>query len=107
TLSSFVAVTYLFVFQSYAHHRDLHSFPTRRSSDLTSQAMVSDKVRHIKDTGAEYVTGGDSSCLMNIGGSLSRQQAGVRAIHMAEILASTKQHPWTPTSAIYSREKML
>ena len=73
----------------------------------TSQAMVSDKVRHIKDTGAEYVTGGDSSCLMNIGGYLSRPHAGVRAIHMAEILESTKQHPWTPTSAIYSREKML
>jgi len=73
----------------------------------TSQAMVTDKVRHIKDTGAEYVTGGDSSCLMNIGGSLSRQQTGVRSIHMAEILASTKEHPWTPTTAIYSREKML
>lgn len=73
----------------------------------TSQAMVSDKVRHIKETGAEYVTGGDSSCLMNIGGSLSRQQTGVRAIHMAEILASTKDNPWTPTTAVYSREKML
>src|SRR5690606_42140161 len=24
----------LFFFSSYAHHRDLHSFPTRRSSDL-------------------------------------------------------------------------
>lgn len=72
-----------------------------------SQAMVSDKVRHIKETGAEYVTGGDSSCLMNIAGSLSRQRTGVRAVHMAEILASTKAHPWTPTSAAYSKEKML
>lgn len=72
-----------------------------------SQAMVSDKVRHIKDTGAEYVTGGDSSCLMNIAGSLSRQRAGIRAIHLAEILASTKDNPWTPTSAAYSKEKML
>src|SRR5437899_9686530 len=24
-------------FYSYVHHRDLHSFPTRRSSDLTEQ----------------------------------------------------------------------
>src|SRR5205807_4284710 len=24
----------LFFFSSYSHHRDLHSFPTRRSSDL-------------------------------------------------------------------------
>lgn len=73
----------------------------------TSASMVADKVRHIKDSGAEYVTGGDSSCLLNIVGSLSRQRTGVRALHMAEILASTKDHPWTPTSAIYSREAML
>ena len=72
-----------------------------------SSAMVSDKVRHIKDTQAEYVTAGDSSCLMNIGGALSRQRSGVRAVHMAEILASTKEHPWTPTSAAYSKETML
>ena len=72
-----------------------------------SQAMVSDKVRHIKDTQAEYVTGGDSSCLMNIAGALSRQRTGIRAIHLAEILASTKEHPWTPQSAAYSKEKML
>lgn len=72
-----------------------------------SQSMVADKVRHIRDTRAEYVTGGDSSCLMNIAGALSRQRSGVRAIHMAEILASTKEHPWSPTSAAYSKEKML
>lgn len=72
-----------------------------------SRAMVGDKTRHIKDTQAEYVTGGDSSCLMNIAGALSRQKVGVRAVHLAEILASTKQHPWTPTSAAYSKEKML
>src|SRR5207253_9252218 len=29
-----------FFFQSYCNHRDLHSFPTRRSSDLTSQEAV-------------------------------------------------------------------
>ena len=72
-----------------------------------SAAMVSDKVRHIKDTEAEYVTAGDSSCLMNIGGAMSRQHSGIRAIHIAEILASTRSHPWTPTSAAYSKEKML
>ena len=72
-----------------------------------SSAMVSDKVRHIKDTQAEYVTAGDSSCLMNIGGALSRQHQGIRSIHMAEILASTKEHPLTPTSAVYKKEKML
>ena len=72
-----------------------------------SQAMVSDKTRHIKDTKAEYVTAGDSSCLMNIGGALHRQRSGIRALHMAEILASTKEHPWQPDSAAYSKETML
>src|SRR5436305_2440743 len=27
-----------FFFESYGHHRDLHSFPTRRSSDLVAAA---------------------------------------------------------------------
>ena len=72
-----------------------------------SAAMVSDKTRHIKDSQAEYVTAGDSSCLMNIAGAMSRQHLGVRALHIAEILASTKEHPWTPTSAAYSKESML
>lgn len=72
-----------------------------------SAAMVSDKIRNIKSTGAEYVTAGDSSCLMNIVGALSRQRTGIRAVHMAEILASTREHPWTPERAAYQREAML
>ncbi|OEY23350.1 (Fe-S)-binding protein [Corynebacterium sp. Marseille-P4321] len=72
-----------------------------------SAAMVSDKVRHIKETDAEYVTAGDSSCLMNIAGAMHRQRNGIRAVHMAEILASTKENPLTPRSAAYSKEKML
>lgn len=73
----------------------------------TSAAMVNDKVRNIKSTGAEYVTAVDSSCLMNIGGTLSRSRSGIRAVHIAEILASTKEHPWTPEKAAYKREAML
>ncbi|MBP3088998.1 (Fe-S)-binding protein [Corynebacterium sp. sy017] len=73
----------------------------------TSAAMVTDKTRNIESTGAEYITGGDSSCLMNIAGALSRKRAGIRAVHIAEILASTKKHPLSPTSAIYSKEDML
>lgn len=73
----------------------------------TSAAMVTDKTRNIKTTEAEYVTAGDASCLMNIGGALSRQHSGVRAVHMAEILASTKDHPWSPTGAVYKKEVML
>ena len=54
----------------------------------TSTAMLSDKLRAVLDTGAEVCTAGDSSCLMHIGGGLSRQRAGVRTVHLAEILAS-------------------
>jgi len=57
----------------------------------TSTAMLSSKVRAVLDTGAEVVTAADNSCLMHIGGALSRQRTGVRAVHMAEILASTEE----------------
>lgn len=56
----------------------------------TSTAMLSDKVRSVIDTGAEACTAGDSSCLMHIGGGLSRLRTGVRAMHYAEILAATE-----------------
>jgi len=55
-----------------------------------SAAMVADKSRCILNTGAEVCTALDNSCLMQIGGSLSRQRAGVRTLHLAEILASTE-----------------
>jgi L-lactate dehydrogenase complex protein LldE len=56
----------------------------------TSTAMLTDKVRRILDTGAEVCTAADNSCLMHIGGALKRQRAGVRAMHLAEILAATE-----------------
>ncbi len=52
-----------------------------------STAMLTDKMRAVLATGAEVVTAGDNSCLMHIAGGLSRLQAGVRAMHIAEILA--------------------
>jgi len=55
-----------------------------------STAMLSDKMRAVLATGAEVVTAGDNSCLMHIAGGLSRLQTGVRAMHLAEILASTE-----------------
>jgi len=54
-----------------------------------STAMLLDKMRNLLATGAEVCTAGDSSCLMHIGGGLSRLRAGVRTVHLAEILAST------------------
>lgn len=56
----------------------------------TSTAMLADKMRSVITTRAEVCTAGDSSCLMHIGGGLSRLQTGVRTLHLAEILASTE-----------------
>ncbi len=56
----------------------------------TSTAMLADKMRNVLDTRAEVCTAGDSSCLMHIGGGLSRLRAGVKTVHLAEILASTR-----------------
>ena len=55
-----------------------------------SVAMGADKARHVCETGAEVLVAGDNSCLMHIGGVLSRQRSGVRVLHLAEILASTE-----------------
>jgi L-lactate dehydrogenase complex protein LldE len=54
----------------------------------TSTAMLADKMRAVLDTRAEVCTAGDSSCLLHIGGGLSRLRTGVRTVHLAEILAS-------------------
>jgi L-lactate dehydrogenase complex protein LldE len=62
----------------------------------TSTAMLADKMRHVVGTGAEVCTAGDSSCLMHIGGGLSRLRSGVRTVHLAEILASTEGPPAAP-----------
>ncbi|MEQ6902304.1 (Fe-S)-binding protein [Nocardioides sp. YIM 152588] len=59
----------------------------------TSVAMGSDKVRHVRETGAEVLVAGDNSCLMHIGGLLDRQRSGVRVMHLAEILAATEDEP--------------
>lgn len=59
----------------------------------TSVAMGADKARHVRETGAEVLVAGDNSCLMHIGGLLSRQRTGVRVMHLAEILASTEDAP--------------
>jgi len=57
----------------------------------TSTAMLADKMRNVLDTGAEICTAGDSSCLMHIGGGLSRIRAGSKTLHLAQILAATRE----------------
>lgn len=60
-----------------------------KNSD-TSVAMGSDKARRVLESGAEVLVAGDNSCLLHIGGLLSRQRAGVRVLHLAEVLAATE-----------------
>ncbi|HTC85607.1 MAG TPA: (Fe-S)-binding protein [Candidatus Acidoferrum sp.] len=55
----------------------------------TSVAMGMDKADDVVSTGAEVLTAGDTSCLLHIGGLLSRRGSPIRVMHMAEILAST------------------
>lgn len=63
----------------------------------TSTAMLADKMRNVLGTRAEVCTAGDSSCLMHIGGGLTRLKTGVRTLHLAQILAETETdgHPAT------------
>ena len=63
-----------------------------KNSD-TSTAMLADKMRNVLSTGAEICTAGDSSCLMHIGGGMSRLRAGAKTVHLAQILAATRNEP--------------
>ena len=53
-----------------------------------SACMGADKVRDHISTGAEYITGADSSCLMHMEGIIKRQKLPIKTIHIVEILAS-------------------
>jgi L-lactate dehydrogenase complex protein LldE len=56
----------------------------------TSIAMLEDKMADVRRTKADTLCAGDNSCLMHIGGGLSRVKSGVRTVHLAEILAATR-----------------
>ncbi|KGF06110.1 (Fe-S)-binding protein [Arcanobacterium sp. S3PF19] len=62
----------------------------------TSASMLTDKMANIISTRAEVLVAGDYSCLMHIGGGLARNRSGVRVMHLAEVLAPTKDVPWVP-----------
>ena len=55
-----------------------------------STAMGTDKVRAAVSTGAGVLCAADNSCLMHLGGLASRLKVGLRPVHIAEILASTR-----------------
>ena len=55
--------------------------------DVSAQ-MGRDKIRHHMDTGAEYITGADSSCLMHQAGLIAREKYPIKTIHIVEILSA-------------------
>ena len=63
-----------------------------KNGDVSS-AMLELKLKDVLGTGAEYCTALDNSCLMHLGGAMHRQGAGMKTIHMAQILASTREDP--------------
>jgi L-lactate dehydrogenase complex protein LldE len=54
----------------------------------TSAAMGEDKAAAVEASGADVLIAGDRSCLMHIGGVLSRGSSRVRTLHLAEVLAA-------------------
>ena len=54
----------------------------------TSVCMGQDKVRDHISTGAEYITGADSSCLMHMEGIIRREKLPIKTIHVVEILGN-------------------
>ena len=53
-----------------------------------SVAILDQKIEAIERSGVHAVVSGDASCLMQIGGRLSRNRSNVRVMHLAELLAS-------------------
>lgn len=51
-----------------------------------STAMADEKVDHILSTGADFLVGSDMSCLMHLGGRLSRRGKSVQVLHVAQVL---------------------
>lgn len=51
-----------------------------------SVCMGEDKVNYHRATGAEYIVGADSSCLMHMQGIIRRKKIPMKIIHIAEIL---------------------
>ncbi len=54
---------------------------------MISSAMGESKAENAAATGAEFVTSTDSSCLLHIQGILGQKHLGVRALHLASVLA--------------------
>jgi L-lactate dehydrogenase complex protein LldE len=56
--------------------------------EAVSVKMGKDRIEEHDANDVEYITGGDTSCLMHLEGILKRQGSKVKTIHIAEILNS-------------------
>ena len=54
-----------------------------------SLAILDQKIEAIERAGVQAVVSGDASCLMQIGGRLSRKGSNLRVMHLAELLNQT------------------
>lgn len=57
-----------------------------------SLAILDQKIEAIERAGVQAVVSGDASCLLQIGGRLTRKGSSVRVMHLAELLAATDLH---------------
>ncbi len=53
-----------------------------------SAGMGRQKLTRVGQTGAEYLVAADTGCLMHLRGLIAREGLGIRALHLAEVLAS-------------------
>lgn len=56
--------------------------------EAVSVKMGKDRIKEHEVNEVEYITGGDTSCLMHLEGILNRKGSKVKTIHLAEILNS-------------------
>ncbi len=57
--------------------------------EAVSAKMGRDRVSDHERHGAEVITGGDTSCLMHLEGTIRRQNKNIKVIHLVEILNGT------------------
>jgi len=57
--------------------------------EAVSVKMGEDRIAEHADNDVEYITAGDTSCLMHLEGILKRQKSKVKTLHIAEILNSS------------------
>lgn len=57
--------------------------------EAVSVKMGKDRITEHSNNDVEYITGGDTSCLMHLEGILKRQGSKIKTIHIAEILNSS------------------